>query len=328
MGVRHERLGPGGGPLDRAAQRLGREGDERLLVVVEDLGAEAPAHVGRHHAQLVLRDAQHERPHQEPDHVRVLRGGVERVLPVVRGVVAECHARLHRVRDQAVVHQLQRGHVGGLGEGLLDRRLVLLHEAPVVAEVRGEVVMDLGRAILQRRLHVHHGRKLGDLDLQRLGGVARLGQRLGHHDRHGVADVAHLAVGQHRMLGLLHRRPVLVGDLPAAGQPPHAGEVLRREDLEHAGHGLGRVEADPLDAPVRHVRSHEHRVRLARHVDVVGVASLAGQEAHVLAPLGAGADTTVLGHVVPPPAARAATAIDPIRRRLRPRPARRPRAPP
>jgi hypothetical protein len=37
-----------------------------------DLGAEAAADVGRDHAQLVLRDLQHERAHRQPDDVRVL----------------------------------------------------------------------------------------------------------------------------------------------------------------------------------------------------------------------------------------------------------------
>ena len=72
VGVGHEGLGAVGRPLDRPAEPCGGPGDERLLGVVEDLGAEAAADIGRDHAQLVLGDAEDEGAHQQADDVRVL----------------------------------------------------------------------------------------------------------------------------------------------------------------------------------------------------------------------------------------------------------------
>ena len=63
MRVGHEAFGALGGPFDRAAHLGGGPGDDGFLGVVIDLGAEAAADIGGHHAQLVLGDVQHEGAH-------------------------------------------------------------------------------------------------------------------------------------------------------------------------------------------------------------------------------------------------------------------------
>ncbi len=108
-------------PLDRACRPWRRPGDDGFLGVVVDLGAEAAAHVGRHHPQLVLGQMQHEGAHQQPDHVRVLAGGVERVFAGAAIVLADRRARLHGVGDQAVVDDLELRHMRRLREGGVDR---------------------------------------------------------------------------------------------------------------------------------------------------------------------------------------------------------------
>ena len=84
VGVGQEGLAAVGGPLHRPADPLRRPEDQQLLGVVEDLRAEAAAHVGRHHAQLVLRHLQGERAQEQARQVRVLRRGVERVAVLGR----------------------------------------------------------------------------------------------------------------------------------------------------------------------------------------------------------------------------------------------------
>ena len=124
------------------------------------------------------------------------------------------------------------------------------------------------------------------------------GDRLGDDQRDLVADVAHLALRQHRMRRLLHRRAVLAVDQPAAGQAADlgVGQVGAGEDVDDAGRLLRRVELDRADARVRMRRAQEHAVGLARQHDVVGVLAVAGEEAPVLAPAQALADR-VLGRV-------------------------------
>ena len=91
-----------------------------------------------------------------------------------------------------------------------------------------QVVVHLRRARLQRRAHVDDGRQLLDVELDRLGRVARLRQRLGDHRGDRVAHVAHLALRQHRVLRLRHRLAEAVGHLPAAGNAADRLEVLAR----------------------------------------------------------------------------------------------------
>jgi hypothetical protein len=133
---------------------------------------------------------------------------------------------------------------------------ILVADAPVVdAVVRGLVVHCGGGA--HGAWRINHGRQLVVVDLDQQGGVGfGLLQRLGHHQRHPVADVAHLAVGQDRVLGLLHRTAVQAVDQPAAGQAADGLEVLAGEDAQHARRrrgGGGRQR----DAGVRIGRAQE-----------------------------------------------------------------------
>ena len=297
VGVGHERLGARTGPFHRAVQRLGGKGAERLLGVMKDLRAEPAADIRGDHPQLVLGDAQHEGPHQQPDDMRVLARGVECRLPGPTAEIAHGHARLHRVGDEPVVDELQRGDMRGALERRVHRRAVLLDKTPVVAQVRRQLVMHLRRAVLQRRLHVHDRRQLLDIDLDRLGGVARLLAGLGHHGGDRIAHMAHLALREHRVPGLLHHLAEPVGDLPAAGDPADPLEIGPGKDTQHTGHARGRRRVHEGQPPMRHVRPQEMHIGLTAQIDVVGIIPRAGQKPHVLAPLAAGADASVLRHV-------------------------------
>ena len=243
--VGDEGLRPRRGPLHRPADRLGGEGDEGLLGVVEDLRAEAAADVGRHHPQLVLGDAEHEGAHQQPDHVRVLAGGVERVLVVGRVVLADRGARLHRVRHQPVVDELERGHVRRRRDRRVDRGAVVLDEAPVEAEVAGRA-----RRAPSARPASSAAR------MSTTAGSSSMSSSIASAASRACASVSATtaAIGsptwrtlpsrEHRVLRLLHRLAVAVGDQPAAGDAADGLEVLAGEDLEHARHRRRRRGVD------------------------------------------------------------------------------------
>ena len=214
--VGHERLGALGGPLHRPVHLLRRPGDDDVLGVEVDLRAEAAADVGRDDAHLVLGQAEHEGGHQQPLDVRVLARDVERVAVVGAAVARVRRARLDRVRDQPVVDELERRDVRRAGERLVDRGLVA--ERPDVAGVVRRDVVQLRGPRLARVDGVDDRRQHFVVDLDQLGGVLRLPQRLGDHDRDVVADVRTLPCASDRMRRLLHRLAVDVGDQPAAGQ--------------------------------------------------------------------------------------------------------------
>ncbi len=296
MRVGHERLRPGGGPFDRALQCLGREGAEGFLGIVENLGAEAAAHVRGHHAQLVLGDIQDKRAHQQTDDMRVLRRCIKRRLTVMRCIIAHRHARLHRIRDQTVVHQFQRRDMRRVFHRLLDGIAVFLDEAPIIAQVAVQFVMHLGRALGDGLLHVDDSGQLVDLDDDGLHRVTRLTFGLGNDGGNLVADMPNLALGQNRVLRLLHDVAVTAGDLPTTGDAAHTLEILGGENPHHAIHRLGGGSVDRFYRAMRHVRAQENNMRLPGDVDVIGITPLPGQKANVFAPFGAGANSGVLGH--------------------------------
>ena len=117
MRVGEEGLGAVAGPFHGTADLLGGPQRHHLFRIDEDLRAETAADVGRDHAQLVLgRDVVERRQHEAGD-VRVLRRRVEREVLFRRVVIGDRRARLHRVRRQAVVGDVELHDIGGLGEG-------------------------------------------------------------------------------------------------------------------------------------------------------------------------------------------------------------------
>ena len=268
-------------PFDRpSADPLRGPEADHLLGIDEDLGAEAAADIRRDDAQLVLgRDADEGGDH-EPGHMRVLARGVEREMVFARIVVADGRARLHRVRHEAVVDDVEARHMRRAGEGRVGGRLVA--ERPLEDHVVWRDVVDLRATARLSRLH--HGRQLAIGHVHELGRRLGLSQRLRHDDRDMVADIAHLALREHGVRARLHGRSVLGVDHPAADETADLvlRDVVAGQHRDHA-RGLPRLgRVDTLDGCVGVRGAHEIGVGLAGEVDVVGVAALAGDEALVL----------------------------------------------
>ena len=194
--VRDERFRALGRPLDRTADFLRRPRQRDVFRIQEDLRAEAAADVRRDHAQFRFRQRQHERGHQQALDVRILIRDVERVAVVLHGIARVDRARFDRVRDQAVVDDVERGDVRGLGEGGVGGGLVAV--APVVADVVRHVVVH-ERAGRRRRMRgIDHGRQHVVIDFDQFGGVLRGLDRIGDHERDLIADMAHFRMRDHR----------------------------------------------------------------------------------------------------------------------------------
>jgi hypothetical protein len=238
----------------------------------------------------VLGQAHHEGRHQQSLDVRVLAGDVERVAVIGAVVLAVRRAWLDRVRDQPVVDEFQLGDMRRLGESRVDRGLVA--QRPDVAGVVGRDVVQHRGALLGRLHGVDHRGQHVVAHLDLLGRVARLFLRLGDDDGHMVADVAHLALREHRVRRLLHGLAVDVGDQPAAGQPAELGcrRVLAGVHGKDARRLFRLVRLDRLDRRVRVRRAHEGGVALVRQRHVVRVLPCAGEKAIVFLALDARAD--------------------------------------
>ena len=170
MRVGHEGFGTLRRPLHRPVHLARRPQADDLFRIDEDLGAEAAADVGRDHAQFVLgRDADESRDDQ-PRHVRILRRVPEREVIGAGIVFGQRHARLDRVRHQAVVDDVELGDVLGGGEGRVHRLGVA--ERPFIDRVLGRHLVDLRAGLGLGR--IAHRRQHFVVDLHLLGGVARL----------------------------------------------------------------------------------------------------------------------------------------------------------
>ena len=71
-------------------------------------------------------------------------------------------------------------------------------------------------------------------------------------------------------------------DLHLRGAEPVGGEVGLGEDAEHARHRLGSGEIDARDPRMRVRRAQQHRIGLAREVDIVDEPPAALQQPRVL----------------------------------------------
>ncbi len=267
---------------------LRRPDAHRLFRIDEDLRAEAAADIGRDDAELVLGREPDERREHETRDMRVLARRVERQRVRAGIVLADRGARLHRVRDQAIVDEVDLRHMRGGREGGFRRGLVA--EMPVVDRVVGRDVVDRGAA--DRGLEIDDRRQHVIFDVQLLGGVLGLSVGVRDHDGDVVADIARLALSERGMGARLHRRAVLGKDRPAADQPADlvGRDVVAREHGDDARRGQGRGGVDALDVRMGVRRAHEIGVGLTVTVDVVGVLALAGDETNVFLALDGCAD--------------------------------------
>ncbi len=118
------------------------------------------------------------------------------VMPLRRIPLGDRRARLDRVGDQTVVDHPQPGDVRRLGERRLDR--LAFAELPVEAQVARHVVVHQRLTGGGRALGIGDRRQRLVVDLDQLGRILGLGQRLGDHEGDVVADVAHALGAQHR----------------------------------------------------------------------------------------------------------------------------------
>ena len=278
VGVGDEAFRALAGPLHRPVELARRPQANDLFRIDENLRAKTAADIGRDDAQLMLRRHADEGGNDEARHVRILRR-VPQSQMAARGIVfGQRRARLHGVRHQPVVDEFEFCDVLGVLERRVGRGRVA--DVPIVDGVVGRAVVNERRAFLRSFGRIDHGGERLVIDHDFLGGVFRLRQCIGDHDRDGVADMIGLAGGERRVRRHLHRRAVLRQHRPAADEIAELvlGELFAGEHAGHARHFRRRRGVDLLDLGVRVRRADEINRRLPRPVDVVGVVAFAGDE--------------------------------------------------
>ncbi len=240
-----------GGPFDRPLELARRPGGHGIFRIDHRLHAEAAADIRRQHPDLLPGHA-HEAGYRVDPQMAALGAGMQGQGVAAGIVLGDAGARLHGIGDQAVVDQLQRGHMRRPGQRLLGRRP--LAELPVEGQVGRHVVVDQGLARLLGLLGVRRDRQAVVIDLDQLGGVLGGAQALGHDEGDMVADMADPVGAQHHperqlrgaAVAVLHRDQARQGVAAATGH-----DVLAGDHRQHAGRGLGGADVDRCDAGMR-----------------------------------------------------------------------------
>ncbi len=139
----------------------------------------------------------------------------------------------------------------GVGEGGVGCVLAAEHQPEPDIALR-TIVPDLDGAILGRIFELDHRRQRLVLDLHQLGGIARLGGRLGDDEGDPVADEAHLLGIEHRLEGAMPLRgaEVLRHQMRGEAAELFGCGVGAGEHTKHAGRGLGLGYVDADDAGI------------------------------------------------------------------------------
>ena len=148
---------------------------------------------------------------------------------------------------------------------------VFFYKAPVIAQVRCQIIVHLGRAVFDCFFHINHGRKFFDIDNNCLCSIAGLRCTIGDNRRNGVSHMTHFALRQNGMRRFLHRLAVTVCHLPSAGKPADTLKIRTGKNAHNAGHGCRSACVDTVDPSMRHRRAQEMNIGLSLNVDIVCV---------------------------------------------------------
>jgi len=226
-----------GDPFDRPAESPRRPQHQHPFGIKEILDAEPTPDVGGAHGDAVGR-------HIEDDFSELLAQAMhpltgQQQVEAVGGsiVAADRGARLDRGDDQPVVDQLDLDDVGCRREGRIDCRFVAALEP--VRQIARRVVPQPRRLLGERFPRVDHRRQWPICHVDSLGGVARLLRRVGHDERHRVANMANPVARQRPARRHDHRRDRRhPGD--AWQRPDAVGiEIRSGENAMHPRHRAG-----------------------------------------------------------------------------------------
>ncbi len=282
-GVGEEALHPGVAPLHRTPDLACRIKDRGILRIALRLHAKAAADIVGQHADRGERHLEHALGQQLAHDRDALCRSDQRVFLLRLVPHADAGARLERDRRKARVVEPHALDVGRACEGGIRGGSVSV--GPVERDVAGPLLVDRDSAAGGRAQHIGGGRELFEIDRHLLGCIERLRQRLRHDDRNALADIADAVDRERRHRGREHRLAVPAGKDRDRRDRAKAviAEIAAGEDAEHARHSARLRHIHVADRRMTDGRPHEHPVRLARRVEIVGEAALAGEQRLVLA---------------------------------------------
>ena len=147
-------------------------------------------------------------------------------------------------------------------------------EVIVERNVARNVVVQQRRARARGVFQADDGGERIDIDLDGFGRILGGEHGLGDHASDGIADVAHLVLGERAAPRLFQRRAVTAFERHIAFQRAVALEIRGGIDREHSRHFPGRLGIDGAEHAVRVAAAHHHGVGLAGKADIIGIAAV------------------------------------------------------
>ena len=166
---------------------------------------------------------------------------------------------------------------------------VALSDAKFPDQVGVVSVVQHRSARLQRRFRIHDGRQRFEIHGDQLGRVFGEITAFGQDDRDRLADVAHLVIGEQRLLWIEEHVLHLRGPFPRQRQlgVGHRGNELGQlRAVQHIGDARCRGRARQVDranARMGHLAAHEHRMQRVGQLQIGHELAAAQQQAAVLA---------------------------------------------
>ncbi len=205
-------------------------------------------------------------------------GGADDGEPPVNLVpVGQQPARLHRHSGEALHRKALAADVGGARE----RRLGIAARRRQRDDVVRAGRLEQQSVALARPLAIRHGGQRLDVDLDRFKRVFGSGGTVGHHDGERLADIAHLAAGDHR---LLVRRELRQQLLPHRDDR-NIDDVGRRNNGCDTWARACGADIDLTDTAMRDLAAQDDSVQNISGRDVVDELPSATQKAKVFEPL-------------------------------------------
>ena len=154
----------------------------------------------------------------------------------------------------------------------------------------GALVLEQQRHVSRRGVAIGDRRQRLDVDLDQAQRIFGDPGGIGEHEGEDLADIAHLAFGDHRLPERLEIRQWL----QPHGNARHAvADILGRDHAVHAGKRAGSGIVDRADAAMGDGAAQERRVQHVLAREIVDILSAAAEEAEIFEAFDRAADERV-----------------------------------
>ena len=149
----------------------------------------------------------------------------------------------------------------------------------------GSVGVELGRVRGERGVEADNSAQIAIFDFDQVTRIFRNRRRFRDDHRDRLADVAHAALRQHRMVWLVQLLAVFAGVADGIGHrlETRLARVVAGEYRFDAGMGQGACRVELDDFSVRTIGAQKNRMQLAGKIPIGSVAALTGGQAMIFA---------------------------------------------